>query len=247
MKFLVFGGSSPIATAISKSLAAVDQVWHVTRKITESIQNQFIGMNVKLLELDLNSPQNFTDDFSEMLLKENFDGIIFAHRYRGDLDNHYERHQVEVLSPYIIANLFCKIESKKDRKLIFFTSPAADLVLDDQPFGYHASKAAINQLIRYLSVKYGQLGVASNGIAPGSYIYKERAENFWKENSNYLDEVENLIPVKRIGVIEDLVKVAKFLLKDSTNFVNGIIINSDGGLRNLESSTIIQRHNHKDK
>ena len=70
MKFLVFGGSSPIATAISKSLAAVDQVWHVTRKITESIQNQFIGMNVKLLELDLNSPQNFTDDFSEMLLKK---------------------------------------------------------------------------------------------------------------------------------------------------------------------------------
>jgi hypothetical protein len=68
-----------------------------------------------------------------------------------------------------------------------------------------------------------------------------------EENSNYLDEVENLIPVKRIGVIEDLVKVAKFLLKDSTNFVNGIIINSDGGLRNLESSTIIQRQNHKDK
>ena len=68
-----------------------------------------------------------------------------------------------------------------------------------------------------------------------------------EENSNYLDEVENLIPVKRIGVIEDLVKVAKFLLKDSTNFVNGIIINSDGGLINLESSTIIQRQNHKDK
>ena len=51
---------------------------------------------------------------------------------------------------------------------------------------------------------------------------------------------KNLIPVKRIGVIEDIVQIAKFLLKDSTNFINGIIINSDGGLRNLESSTIIR-------
>jgi|LakMenEpi03Aug12_release.lakeMendotaPanAssembly.Ray.scaffolds.fasta_scaffold431274_2 NAD(P)-dependent dehydrogenase (short-subunit alcohol dehydrogenase family) len=247
MKYLVFGGNSPIATAISKSLSVVDQVWHVTRNITESIQNQFIGMNVKLLELDLNSPENFTDNFSLMLEKENFDGIIFAHRYRGDLDNHIERHQVEVLSPYVIADLFCKIKSKKDRKLLFFTSPAADLVVDDQPFGYHASKAAINQLIRYLSIKFGQLGVATNGIAPGSYIYKERAKKFWKENSNYLDEVENLIPVKRIGTIEDIVIVARFLLKDSTNFINGIIIDSDGGLKNLESSSVIRSQNHKDK
>jgi NAD(P)-dependent dehydrogenase (short-subunit alcohol dehydrogenase family) len=123
---------------------------------------------------------------------------------------------------------------------LFFTSPAAEYILGDQPFGYHASKAAVNQLIRYLSVKFGQLGVVTNGIAPGSYIYKERAKDFWNENSNYLEEVKNLIPVKRIGVIEDIVQIANFLLKDSTNFINGIIINSDGGLRNLDSSTIIR-------
>jgi NAD(P)-dependent dehydrogenase (short-subunit alcohol dehydrogenase family) len=242
VKFLVFGGNSPIAIAISKSLATVDQVWHVTRNINESIRNQFIDMNVDLLELDLNSPQNFSDNLIPMLAKENFDGIIFAHRYRGDIDNDHERHQVEVLSPYNIADFFCNIESKKDRKLLFFTSPAAELILDDQSFGYHASKAAVNQLIRYLSVKYGHLGVATNGIAPGSYIYKERAKNFWKENSFYLDEVEKLIPVKRIGVIDDLVTVARFLLKDSSNFINGVIIDSDGGLKNLESSSIIRSY-----
>jgi NAD(P)-dependent dehydrogenase (short-subunit alcohol dehydrogenase family) len=240
MKFLVFGGNSPIAIAISQSLAKVDQVWHVTRKNNTSIQNHFNGLDVKILELDLNSVGNFMSDFSLILEKENFDGIVFAHRYRGDLDNHHERYQVEVLSPYTIAELFCNIKSKNDRKLLFFTSPAAEYIVDDQPFGYHASKAAVNQLIRYLSVKFGQLGVATNGISPGSYIYKERAKDFWNENYNYLEEVKNLIPVKRIGVIEDIVQIAKFLLKDSTNFINGIIINSDGGLRNLESSTIIR-------
>jgi NAD(P)-dependent dehydrogenase (short-subunit alcohol dehydrogenase family) len=231
MKFLIFGGNSPIAIAISQSLAKVDQVWHVTRKNNESIQNHFNGMDVKILELDLNSVGNFMNAFSLILEKENFDGIVFAHRYRGDLENHHERYQVEV---------FCNIKSKKDRKLLFFTSPAAEYILGDQPFGYHASKAAVNQLIRYLSVKFGQLGVVTNGIAPGSYIYKERAKDFWNENSNYLEEVKNLIPVKRIGVIEDIVQIANFLLKDSTNFINGIIINSDGGLRNLDSSTIIR-------
>ena len=240
MKFLIFGGNSPIAIAISQSLAKVDQVWHVTRKNNESIQNHFNGMDVKILELDLNSVGNFMGDFSLMLEKENFDGIVFAHRYRGDLDNHHERYQVEVLSPYAIAELFCNIKSKKDRKLLFFTSPAAEYILGDQPFGYHASKAAVNQLIRYLSVKFGQLGVVTNGIAPGSYIYKERAKDFWNENYNYLEEVKNLIPVKRIGVIEDIVEITRFLLIDSTDFINGIIINLDGGLGNLDSSTIIR-------
>ena len=240
MKYLIFGGNSPIAIAISQSLAKVDQVWHVTRKNNESIQNHFNGMDVKILELDLISVENFIGDFSPILEKENFDGIVFAHRYRGDLDNHHERYQVEVLSPYVIAELFCNIKSKKNRRLLFFTSPAAEYILDDQPFGYHASKAAVNQLIRYLSVKFGQLGVVTNGIAPGSYIYKERAKDFWNENSNYLEEVKNLIPVKRIGIIEDIVQITRFLLRDSTDFINGIIINSDGGLRNLDSSTIIR-------
>ena len=240
MKYLIFGGNSPIAIAISQSLAKVDQVWHVTRKNNESIQNHFNGLDVKILELDLNAVVNFMGDFSLTLEKENFDGIVFAHRYRGDLDNHHERYQVEVLSPYVIAELFCNIKSKKNRRLLFFTSPAAEYILDDQPFGYHASKAAVNQLIRYLSVKFGQLGVVTNGIAPGSYIYKERAKDFWNENSNYLEEVKNLIPVKRIGIIEDIVQITRFLLRDSTDFINGIIINSDGGLRNLDSSTIIR-------
>ena len=38
MKYLIFGGNSPIAIAISQSLAKVDQVWHVTRKNNKSIQ-----------------------------------------------------------------------------------------------------------------------------------------------------------------------------------------------------------------
>ena len=88
---------------------------------------------------------------------------LFSPTDRGDLDNHHERYRVEVLSPYVIAELFCKLKSKKDRKLLFFTSPAAEYIVDDQPFGYHASKAAVNQLIRYLSVKFGQLGVVTNG------------------------------------------------------------------------------------
>ena len=61
-----------------------------------------------------------------------------------------------------------------------------------------------------------------------------------------MEEVKNLIPVKRIGVIEYVVNIARFFLKDSTNFINGIVINPDGGLRNLETSTIIRsQYNNK--
>jgi NAD(P)-dependent dehydrogenase (short-subunit alcohol dehydrogenase family) len=184
--------------------------------------------------------ENFIDKIVRILKKENFDGIVFAHRFRGEMEDHHERYQVEVLSPYTIAEIFCGINSKKDRRLLFFTSPAAEFILDDQPFGYHASKAAVNQLVKYLSVKFGSTGVITNGIAPGSYIYKERAKDFWTENHDYLEKVKNIIPVGRLGSIEDIVKLTKFLLKDSSIFMNGVIIKSDGGLSSLESSTLIR-------
>ena len=60
-----------------------------------------------------------------------------------------------------------------------------------------------------------------------------------------MSEVKNLIPVKRISVIKNVVMIADFLLKDSTNYVTRIIMNSDGGLRNLESLSIIRGLNHK--
>jgi hypothetical protein len=73
-----------------------------------------------------------------------------------------------------------------------------------------------------------------------SYIYKNRAQNFWNENSDYLSNIKNLIPVKRISVTKDVVIIARFLLKDSTNFINRIVMNSGGELRNLETLTIIR-------
>ncbi len=240
MKFLVVGGHSPIAVEISKSLASDNQVWHVTRKIDTPILDHLSSPNIKCLEWDLSAPQYFLQAYNSFLTGEDPDGIIFAHKYRGDSNDDHERFQVEVLSPWIMAKVFCEIESKKARKLLFFTSPAAELVLDDQPFGYHASKAAINQLIKYLSVHFGPKGVTTNGISPGSFIYKERAKTFWDENPNYLKTIENLIPVKRIGQIGDMVELAKFLLMYSTNFINGIIIDADGGLRNVESSKIMR-------
>jgi hypothetical protein len=62
-----------------------------------------------------------------------------------------------------------------------------------------------------------------------------------------LSKVKNLIPVKRISVNKDVVVIAKFLLKDSTNFINRIIINSDGRLRNLESLSIIRGLHHENE
>ena len=72
------------------------------------------------------------------------------------------------------------------------------------------------------------------------YLNNEDFDLMEKVIKTIIEEVKNLIPVKRIGVIEDIVQITRFLLKDSTDFINGVIINSDGGLGNLDSSTIIR-------
>jgi NAD(P)-dependent dehydrogenase (short-subunit alcohol dehydrogenase family) len=73
----------------------------------------------------------------------------------------------------------------------------------------------------------------TNGINPGTYVYKERASNFYKENPDILKTAERQIPLGRIATVDEIAAVAMFLLSDQSSFINGTVITIDGGLSNF--------------
>ena len=103
---------------------------------------------------------------------------------------------------------------------------------------YSSSKAAIIHLTRSLALDYAAYGIRTNCICPGC-IATPLCERFnqevgarkGKSGQVVLDEfVQANIPMKRVGMPEEVASVVLFLCSDEARYVNGAIIPVDGGL-----------------
>ncbi|MDO5981404.1 SDR family oxidoreductase [Flavivirga spongiicola] len=102
--------------------------------------------------------------------------------------------------------------------------------------GYSASKAAIDNFTKWLSVelalKYGD-GLRVNAIAPGFFIGNQNRDLLIdKETGNYTDRGHTIIqntPMKRFGETDELNGAVHYLCSDASKFVTGIVVPIDGG------------------
>jgi len=242
MGALVYGGRSPIALAVCSQLAQEGHNVHlVTRKLDDEIQR--LGLEngcAQVHECDL------SDSVRSGTLAERIDSdegglgaVAFVHRYRG-VDDPESQYSVEVLTPYRIMETLYKRARDKECAVVLATSPAARSVVFDQEFQYHASKAAISELVRYGSVHFADRGLRVNGVSPGSFVFKERAAGFYAENPEILELVERFVPLSRMAVVDEVASVVAFLLGDQSRYVNGQIIEVDGGISCIDGGSLVR-------
>ena len=235
MSALVYGGRSPLALELCKQLAGNGHKVHlITRSQDESIvklakENNCAEVHACDLE-DLNTSISLAKEIDNKV--GGLNALAFMHRYRSPSPDPFKQFAVEVNTPYeIIMNLSKQVRSKQCA-IVLATSPAAQKIVEDQDFHYHASKAAIQQLIRFSSVRFAKNNLRVNGINPGTYVYKSRAASFYAEHPEIISRVTKEVPLGRMSNIEEIATVAKFLLSEDSSFINGEIINIDGGVSN---------------
>ena len=91
---------------------------------------------------------------------------------------------------------------------------------------YSASKAGVIGFTKSLAREVASRGITVNAIAPGyidTPMTKDLSESVKKI---FID----LIPVKRFGTVEEIARVAKFLLSDEASYITGQVISVNGGL-----------------
>ena len=91
---------------------------------------------------------------------------------------------------------------------------------------YAASKGAIHSLTGALALEAGPRGIRVNTIAPG-YIAVERIISRPGFDEK---EIAAGIPVRRLGLPEDVGELAVFLASDKAGFIHGETIVIDGGV-----------------
>ena len=96
---------------------------------------------------------------------------------------------------------------------------------------YCASKGALEALVRQIAVDYAP-DIRINLIQPGpvdTELYRSSAVAFPNADT-ILDEVPGNVPMKRVGIPEDIAKSALFLACDDSSWITGSVLTVDGGV-----------------
>ena len=91
---------------------------------------------------------------------------------------------------------------------------------------YAASKAGIIGLVKSLSKELGSRNIRINAIAPG-FIRTDVTQQLGQE---LVHETVKQIPLRRVGLAEEVAKVALFLASDLSSYVSGQAIGVNGGM-----------------
>jgi len=91
---------------------------------------------------------------------------------------------------------------------------------------YAASKAGIIGLTKSMAKELALRNINVNAIAPG-FIETDMTK---KLPEKVRQDLQQHIPLKRLGTVEDIAKVVYFLVSDAANYITGQVINVDGGM-----------------
>ncbi|MFM9911182.1 MAG: SDR family oxidoreductase [Chitinophagaceae bacterium] len=97
---------------------------------------------------------------------------------------------------------------------------------------YATSKGGIKMLMQSMAQEYGKQKIRVNSICPGA-IKTPINKTAWETPEAY-NSLMSLIPYDRIGVPDDIGKLAVFLAGDDSDYITGASIFIDGGMTVFE-------------
>ena len=228
MVSLVTGGTRGVGKTIASILKERgDIVYTLSRRKNK---------NKNHLSVDLGSKNDINilaEKFKNILI----DNLIFCHRYRGN-DRKIE-YEITVES---ICEIIEILEDKftKNGSIIIVGSTASKFIFDEQPVGYHASRAALESLTKYFAVWLGVQGVRCNYISFGTVTKKENRK-FFTSGNPVTKLIKEITPLKSIGDATDIAHLVEFLCSNKASFITGQSICVDGGLSLVGQESIARR------
>ncbi len=113
-------------------------------------------------------------------------------------------------------------------KIVNMSSVRGRVAPDMGGSAYATSKGGVDQLTRTLAAEWAKYNITVNAVAP-ALIMTDMTREFLSKPEVY-SKVTAQIPLKRLGVPEEVVGPFVLLASDESNFMTGQIIFVDGGL-----------------
>jgi gluconate 5-dehydrogenase len=140
-----------------------------------------------------------------------------------------------VIDPNINGTFLCCREAgklmigQKYGRIVNISSLSASIVNKYFHGGsYEVSKAALNMLTKVLAVEWAEHNINVNAIAPGYYDTQPN-KDFFAVEKGLSEKVLDMIPLRRLGSLEELGNLAVLLASDMATYMTGSVIQIDGG------------------
>ena len=133
---------------------------------------------------------------------------------------------VNLRGSYLCGRAAAEIMREKGSGVIL---NASSVVAHNGNFGqtnYVASKAGIIGMTKVWARELGKDGIRVNAVAPG-FIKTDMTAGMPEK---IIKMMEGKIPLKRWGLPDDVANVYTFLASDDASYINGAVINVDGGV-----------------
>nr|XP_006818405.1 PREDICTED: 2,4-dienoyl-CoA reductase, mitochondrial-like [Saccoglossus kowalevskii] len=239
----ITGGGTGLGKGMTKMLSALGAECVITSRSLDVLQetakeiNQETGKKVHAIKCDVRDHTSVKDAVDECVEKAGLPNIVINNA-AGNFVAPFER-----LSPNawktivdIVLNGTAYVTLDIGKRLIEAKQGANFLAISTIYCNHGsafvvpsaAAKSGVEALSKSLAVEWSKYGMRFNVIAPGVFKTKgafSRLDPTGKFGKLFVDRV----PVKRLGVLEEVANVAAYLVSDYSNFVNGEIVTIDGG------------------
>lgn len=195
------------------------------------------GANVVECPLDVSSPDETktvtaraVEKFGRIDGLLHFAGVIDIHSIEETTIAHWNRViNVNLLGTFLMVQAVSAVmKTQRQGRIVLTASDSARKGASISGPAYAASKGGVIALTRDFAMKLGPSGITVNAICPGIVRTPMVSEDA-RIPAAALDEVISRTPLGRLGEPEDMAGTAIMLLTDATKFVNGEIVEVNGG------------------
>jgi 3alpha(or 20beta)-hydroxysteroid dehydrogenase len=142
------------------------------------------------------------------------------------LENWDLHYRVNQLGPFLGMKAAAPLMKENGGGSIVNISSIAGLIGAPGIFAYATSKWAVRGMTKQASVELGPLGIRVNSVYPGSIDTPMLDKNPAGRSEAFIQT----IPMRRIGIPDDLAGLIAFLISDQSSYISGAEISVTGGL-----------------
>lgn len=238
---VVIGGNSTLGGAMCVALgghgadvAVVGRNMEKAEQVRKKIEE--VGGNAKCFQADATSEDDLKRVLDEVLqwtgrvdVLMNCPGMNSATPFfELTMEEWDQIMEVNLKSVVKACQIFGKhmVEQGQGGSIINISSVSSDPPLS-RVFTYSASKAAVNNVTKFLAREFAPYNIRVNAIIPGFFPAEQNRKILSPER---VESIMNHTPMKRFGEPEELQGAAVWLASDkASSFVTGALIRVDGG------------------